>query len=113
MAMPARIPRYSVDDLQHFPRDGNRYELIDGMLLETPAPGVAREVVISRLVAILVSAVQMPGHAFVFTHGAVTLPPGTQLASISARYSRVSRKQSFHCQQDALVMPAPSPAPAR
>ncbi len=79
MGMPATIPRYTVDDLEHFPRDGNRYELLDGMLLVTPAPGVGHEVVISRLVAILVPAVQAPGHAYVFTHGAVRFPPGTQL----------------------------------
>jgi hypothetical protein len=32
---------FTVDDLEGFPDDGNRYELIDGMLLVTPAQGVA------------------------------------------------------------------------
>ncbi|MEO8335961.1 MAG: Uma2 family endonuclease [bacterium] len=77
--MPATIPRYTVDDLEHFPRDGNRYELLDGILLVTPPPGVGHEVIVSRLVAILAPAAQVPGHAYVFTHGAVRLPPGTQL----------------------------------
>ncbi|MEO5817298.1 MAG: Uma2 family endonuclease [Gemmatimonadaceae bacterium] len=77
--MPATIPRYTVDDLEHFPRDGNRYELVDGILLVTPPPGVGHEVVISRLAAILMPAAQVPGHAYVFTHGAVRLPPGAQL----------------------------------
>ena len=79
MVMPATIPRYTVDDLEHFPRDGNRYELLDGMLLVTPGPGLPHEVVVSRLAARLTVAVQVPGHAYVFTHGAVKLPPGTQL----------------------------------
>lgn len=79
MGMVATIPRYTVSDLERFPDDGNRYELLDGMLLVTPAPNFAHEVVIARLAAILSDAVQRPGHALVLTHGAVRLPPGTQL----------------------------------
>jgi len=41
-AMTSVIPHgrpFTVDDLEGMPDDGNRYELIDGMLLVTPAPG--------------------------------------------------------------------------
>jgi hypothetical protein len=38
--MPVSVPRYTVDDLDAFPDDGNRYELLDGVLLVTPAPAV-------------------------------------------------------------------------
>ena len=90
MGMAASIPYYTVDDLEHFPRDGNRYELLDGVLLVTPAPGSPHEIIVSRLAYALAHAVQRPGHAFVFTHGAVSFPPGTQLEPdilvVPARY---------------------------
>jgi len=38
MAMPIQIPRYTVDQVRSFPEDGQRYELLDGFLLVTPAP---------------------------------------------------------------------------
>ncbi len=40
MAMPIAVPRYTVDDIESWPDDGNRYELLDGVLLVTPSPGV-------------------------------------------------------------------------
>jgi len=79
MGMPATIPYYTVDDLEHFPKDGNRYELLDGVLLVTPAPSFDHELVVTRIYQVLVNAVQMPGHGLVFSHGAVSLPPKTQL----------------------------------
>jgi hypothetical protein len=38
MGMAVSVPRYTVDDLEGFPDDGDRYELLDGILLVTPAP---------------------------------------------------------------------------
>ncbi len=35
----ATTRRYTVADLEHFPDDGNRYELFDGELVVTPPPG--------------------------------------------------------------------------
>lgn len=79
MVMAATIPYYTVADLERFPHDGNRYELLDGVLLVTPAPSFSHEVVVARIAFILASAVQAPGHAIVLTHGAVSFPPRTQL----------------------------------
>lgn len=39
MGMAIAIPRYTIEDLESFPDDGNRYELLDGMLLVTPLAG--------------------------------------------------------------------------
>ena len=79
MAMAITIPRYTVDDLEQFPNDGNRYELLDGVLLVTPAPALKHEIVISRILTRLSVAAQDPGHAHVLGHGAVTRLPDTQL----------------------------------
>jgi Uma2 family endonuclease len=77
VGMAVSVPRYTVDDLEHFPEDGNRYELLDGMLLVTPSPGVPHQVVTNRLQYLLTAAVQQ--YAYVVGPGVVTLPPGTQL----------------------------------
>lgn len=79
MGMAATIPYYTVEDLEHFPNDGNRYELLDGVLLVTPAPGARHEIVVARITNILMNAVQTSGDAFVFGRGAVSFPPRTQL----------------------------------
>ena len=71
------VPRYTVDDLERFPDDGNRYELLDGVLLVTPAPRAVHQVVASRLGAKLSFALGDAAH--VVSPGAVSVPPGTQL----------------------------------
>ncbi len=49
MAMPDTARRYTVDDVLAFPKDGNRYELVDGELLVTPAPSTTHQTVVARL----------------------------------------------------------------
>lgn len=39
----------TVADLEAFPDDGHRYELIDGALLVTPAPGFSHQMVVGQL----------------------------------------------------------------
>ena len=77
--MAISVPLYTVDDLDGFPRDGNRYELLDGVLLVTPAPSMSHQLVASRLQLRLSMAVMLPGMANVVGPGAVVLLPKTQL----------------------------------
>ena len=49
MAMPLVVPRYTLQDLESFPDDGSRYELLDGVLLVTPAPAPLHQLVVSRV----------------------------------------------------------------
>jgi Uma2 family endonuclease len=51
---------FTEDDLADRPDDGHRYELIDGALIVTPAPGVPHQRVVTRLVVLLHGARQ-PG----------------------------------------------------
>lgn len=79
MAVAIQVPLYTVDDLEHFPDDGNRYELLDGMLLVTPAPAAVHQLIASRMHVVLAKALQDSGHAHVVGPGAVVRKPNTQL----------------------------------
>ena len=79
MAMAVTVPRYTIADLERFPDDGNRYELLDGVLLVTPAPSYAHQVIVNRLQLRLSQALVLSGHAQVVGPGAITVPPSTQL----------------------------------
>ncbi|MGK2934661.1 MAG: Uma2 family endonuclease [Gemmatimonadaceae bacterium] len=79
MAMAIGVPLYTVDDLDEFPRDGNRYELLDGVLLVTPAPSMSHQTIASRLQLRLSMAVMLTGQGNVVGPGAVVRLPKTQL----------------------------------
>jgi Uma2 family endonuclease len=79
MGMAIAASRITVKDLNNFPDDGHRYELLDGQLLVTPFPQGWHQVVANRLQYRLSVAVDLPGHAFVVGPGVVVRPPRTQL----------------------------------
>jgi Uma2 family endonuclease len=79
MAMAITVPHYTVDDLANFPDDGNRYELLDGVLLVTPGASLGHQVIASRIQARLSNTVQTPGLAYVVGPGVVVRLPNTQL----------------------------------
>src|SRR5437763_3785802 len=49
MSMPTLHRRWTVDDLDDLPSDGQRYEVIDGELLVTPAPSIAHQRAVGEL----------------------------------------------------------------
>jgi len=91
MGMALTVPLYTVEDLEHFPDDGNRYELLDGVLLVTPSPGVAHQGIATRLAMMLGQQLGLAGPAHVFAPGVVIRPPRTQLEPdvlvVPARFS--------------------------
>jgi Uma2 family endonuclease len=88
MAMRATVPRYTLQDLDSFPDDGNRYELVDGILLVTPAPLLPHDVVVMRLIRTLNLYFGPEPAAWVSGHGVVEVMP------------------NVHMEPDVLVMPA-------
>lgn len=65
MAMPV-VPearRYSVAEVLEFPADGNRYEVVEGELLVTPAPAWAHQLLVTRLMACLTKYLEPQGLA--------------------------------------------------
>ena len=55
MAMPNPVApesrRYTVREVLDFPPDGNRYEVVTGELLVTPAPSAGHQLLVSRLMS--------------------------------------------------------------
>ena len=84
---PITLPTYTIADLDAFPADGQRYELLQGFLLVTPAPGSRHQFVAARLVTAL--STWLGSAAFVAGPGVVEHAPGVRL------------------EPDVLVVPAP------
>jgi Uma2 family endonuclease len=55
-AWPKPGEPFTVDDLERMPDDGRRYELIDGMLIVSPAPNIGHQRVIVVLISLLEQA---------------------------------------------------------
>ena len=57
---------WTYDDLAAIPQDRNRYEIIDGTLLVSPAPRLSHQAVLTQLFALLHRELHQPGLAKVF-----------------------------------------------
>ena len=53
MGMPEATARYTAEMVQALPQDGNRYEVVHGELLVTPAPAPLHQAVLRRLMRAL------------------------------------------------------------
>lgn len=93
MAMHLAAPRYTLEDLERFPEDGQRYEILGGMLLVTLAPIPAHQVVAARIASALGGYVEQLPDIHVACPGAVYAPPDTGL------------------EPDVLVFATPGPLP--
>lgn len=76
----------TVDDLETLPDDGHRYELLDGTLLVSPAPGFPHQSLLFRLAVALDSA--CPEHLYVM------------MAPFAVQFTRITEVQP-----DILVAP--------
>ncbi len=85
--LPLHVPRYTIADLEEFPDDGQRYELLEGFLLVTPAPGGPHQLIAARLAFALQTL--LARRAYVTGPGVVELAPRT------------------HLEPDVLVFPGP------
>lgn len=82
MAMPNRplsLPSYTVDEIESWPDDGNRYEVLDGMLLVTPMPGPTHQLVATELASVLSELLRPWPEVRVSAPGVITLRPRTEL----------------------------------
>jgi len=79
MAMPLPLPTYTTDDLRAFPDDGCRYELLNGMLLVTPAPGSIHQIVVARLNQDILPYLGNDGPAIAVSPGEIEIAPKTLL----------------------------------
>lgn len=79
MAMPISLRRYTVDELADFPDDGNRYELLDGVLFVSPSPGLPHQIVATSLAAILRTFLESEPRVFVAAPGVLQVRPGLQM----------------------------------
>ena len=74
---PAAGQLFTVEDLERTPNDGRRYELVDGVLIVSPAPRIPHQLVLAELIALLHGA--SPPGLFVVPGPGVRMSVDTEL----------------------------------
>jgi len=78
MAMPSQARTdWTVAELQQLPDDGNRYEIIDGVLYVTPAPRALHQLVVGELFMLIKPYVKAVGLGVLFAPADVTFADDT------------------------------------
>ena len=114
MAMPVTLRRFTVDEVDAFPADGNRYELLDGILFVTPAPLPAHEEVVSRLLVLLALHLRPWSDVHLAAQSEVVLPPDQKLRPDLQVYRAERIPPSWSAVEDRwLVVEVASPSSRR
>ena len=81
MAMANSVPKkWTIEELESLPDDGNKYELIYGELFVTPAPSVSHETILARLSRILGPYVEENQLGFVYhPRSVIRVDPDTEV----------------------------------
>jgi Uma2 family endonuclease len=75
MVMAALLRQFTIEDIDTFPDDGNRYELLNGVLLVTPGPGLPHQSVALELAAELRGFLQLEPGIRVWNPATIRIPP--------------------------------------
>ncbi|WP_229052029.1 Uma2 family endonuclease [Aeromicrobium sp. Leaf350] len=87
-AVPSRGRPFTRADLESLPDDGRRYELLDGVLVVSPAPRVSHQIASARLFTMLQDAAAPAGLLALYA------PVDVALADDTASATRPSRSPS-------------------
>ena len=79
MAMAVTARRFTVDEVLAWPEDGNRYELVEGVLLVTPAPVPVHQIVAGRLAAALTVPCRRWPDMYVASPGEILIRPDLKM----------------------------------
>jgi Uma2 family endonuclease len=79
VAMPEHETVWTVEMLHELPEDGNRYEIIDGVLLVTPSPAPVHQRAIAELFRLIDPYASGLGFEVFFAPAAITWSPKTEV----------------------------------
>ena len=103
MAMPISVRRYTVAEIESWPDDGNRYELLDGFLLVTPSPGSPHQIVATRIAGFLMDCLQDHPDLRVAAPGVIIVRPKTELQPDVLVFRAPGRIPQWEKVQDHLL----------
>jgi Uma2 family endonuclease len=95
MAMPATEKVWTLDELHALPDDGNKYEVVRGALLVTPAPTAEHETIAARLAEALTPYVRRNDLGHVYRPRAVIRHKGSETEPDLAVRDEIARETDW------------------